>query len=185
MSKNVNIKFGNENIFIRKSAGTHIPVLRAIPQQIDVKSVFEYGTGIFSLSTFLDKKYYSNLKSISSFEKNNLWIEYMKSKFNDSRWHINREYTGGSIADLIFVDGDKLERKMVLGTVCKNAKIVVLHDYNIEYNNCKAEIDGYKYKFVYLPPVFNSTAILSNVLDVSKVDWKIKWDNDFFNWEIT
>lgn len=182
--KSKNIAFAGESLFVRQTAGSHIPVLRAIPKKFDITSVLEFGTGIYSLTTFLDKKYYDKLEKITSIEKNDTWYEYMGSKYLDDRWSMQKECSYSERADLIFVDGPSEERKLVLGKMSGCANILVLHDYDTEYTNSQEEIDKYAYKFVYNPPICNSTAILSNTIDVSKIDWKIEWSDDFLNWKI-
>lgn len=185
----VNVSFKGQNILIRKSAGSHIPVLKSIAQKINIKNVIEVGTGLFSLKTFLDKSCFPDLKKLYSYESSNLWIEYMNSFFKDKRWSVNFIKDNSSLAkdmvshdsiDLVFVDGLHEHRLFVLNNFKDLYNIFVLHD--CELDQFRDIINSFKYKFVYVPPKYRHTAILSQKIDVSNIEWDIKWDDSFTKW---
>ena len=82
--------------------------------------------------------------------------------------------------DLFFVDGIYSHRLYVLNSLYDVAKIFVLHD--AELSQFEDVIDNFKYKFVYVPPRFRHTAILSNSMDVSEIVWDVKWNENFMEW---
>lgn len=184
-SKYKQISFKGNQITFRKSAGSHIPLLRSIGTKFPIRTVIEFGTGMFSLKTFLDKEYFPLLENIYSYETSNLWIEYMKSLFDDQRWTIEsiKGVKGVNYpcpVDLVFVDGVDDQRISVLNDLKHLSSIFVLHDSEIElFEKPQAT---FKYRFEYVPPEFRHTSILSDSVDVSKVKWDVKWDNDFVNW---
>ena len=190
MNKFTNITFKGQTIMVRRSSGSHIPVLRAIARYMPVRRVIEEGTGIFSLKTFLDRNYFKDMEQIISFETNKFWIDYMTSMFSDDRWNIvltksieemENDMVKFAPADILFVDGTYENRLHVLNNVKDVGNIIVLHDcdlpqFELILNN------GFKYKYVYVPPEFRHTAILSDKIDVSSIDWNIEWDNSFMEW---
>lgn len=186
----VSINFMGQKILIRRSAGSHIPVLRSVAQNMNVQNVVEIGTGLFSLKTFLDRSYFPNLKRIYSYESSDLWIEYMKSILKDERWYIKlienssemvEDIRSRGFVDLVFVDGLYEHRLFALEQLKDLSDIFVLHD--CELNQFKSILEnGFKYKFVYIPPKYRHTAILSQKVDVANITWNIKWDQSFTTW---
>ncbi len=163
--------------------GSHIPILRYINNILRVEKVLEVGSGIYSSRTFLDKKYFPDLISVQSFETNKKWYKYMR-KTKDARYSINlikHVYNFPEFYDLIFVDGSESDRKKIMGTMPKSGTIFVMHDsetYKVSYPQ--------KYSFEYTPPSKKcpSTLVVSDVIDVSVLHGKIKWENDYKNWKL-
>ncbi|MFA5153832.1 MAG: hypothetical protein WC554_14875 [Clostridia bacterium] len=190
MNKFVDIFFKGQKTTIRRSSGSHIPVLKSIAEIKNIKSVIELGTGLFSLKTLLDKNIFRQLEKIHSYETSDFWIEYMESQFNDSRWNIymikNTDEMAKSMrsiapVDMVFVDGTYEHRLYVLNYLKDLSDLFVLHDCELDYFKSIME-NGFKYKFVYKAPEYRYTAIFSDVIDVSKIKWNIKWDDSFKQW---
>jgi len=186
----VNVNFMGQNILIRKSAGSHIPVLKSIAKKMNIKNVIEVGTGLFSLKTFLDRSCFPDLEKLYSYESSNLWIEYMNSIFKDKRWRIkliednydlSKDMMSNSKVDLVFVDALYEHRLYVLNNFKDLYDIFVLHDCELDQFSDIIK-NGFKYKFVYVPPKYRHTAILSQKIDVGNIDWDIKWDDSFTKW---
>jgi hypothetical protein len=186
----VNINFMGQNILIRRSAGSHIPVLKSIAKNMRIKRVFEIGMGIFSTKTFLNKDFFPDLEELFSYENSNLWIKYMNSILNDKRWKVKsikdenemaKDIVLQGFADLIFVDGLHKHRLFALNHFKNLSDIFVLHDCELDQFKGVLE-NGFKYKFVYVPPEYRHTAILSQKIDVSNIAWNIEWDRSFTKW---
>lgn len=183
------VEFEGKQIFFRRSAGSHIPLLRAISKFLNVKSVIEFGSGIYSLRTFLDKKYFPLLEKIYSYETNKDWINYIKSTFDDCRLEttlineysdINRIYVPGK-ADIVFLDGPSSQRNAIIEKRKNLSDVFILHDCDIPLH--KEKLRKFRYKFVYSPPLgFRHTAILSDKINVAEIKWDIKWEDDFLRW---
>jgi len=187
MSQFTDIIFKGKKFTIRRSAGNHIPVLRSVAGKIKIKKIIEIGTGVFSLGTFLNKKYFPDLRNVYSYETSNFWMEYMNTKFKDSRWKLkligenaNAIDIAKSVSpvDMVFVDGTHNHRLRALTHLKDMSDLFVLHDSEIDFFKDILE-DGFKYKFICIPPKYRQTAILSNTIDVSKINWDIHWNDDF------
>lgn len=190
MNKFVDISFNGQTITMRRSSGSHIPVLKAIGEVKNIKSVIELGTGLFSLKTLLDKNIFRHIEKIYSYETSDFWIEYMKSQFSDNRWEIHiiksidemaKDMRKVAPVDMVFVDGIYDHRLYVLNHLKDLSDLFVLHDCELD---CFRDImeNGFKYKFVYESPEYRHTAIFSQTIDVSKISWNIKWDDSFKRW---
>ncbi len=113
--------FNGTTINIRKSAGSHVPMLKFIGQNLKIKSVAEFGTGIYSLGAFLDRKIFKDIQKIHSYETNEQWIDFVKSRYSDSRWNIFllKNDLGDLFLsevgdfDLFFVDGLESHREVI------------------------------------------------------------------------
>lgn len=190
MSGNIKVfNFENRDLHFRRTAGSHIPLLRRVAKFFDIKSVIEFGTGIYSLRTFLDKKYYPNLEKINSYETEEVWGHYVKKNVKDARWEMT--FMGKTIdgpdkvkfdypVDLVFVDGTDDHRSLILKKYKFLSNLFILHDCDASFHKCL--IKEFKYSFVYVPPKYRHTAILSDIIDVSKISWDIKWEEDFLKW---
>jgi hypothetical protein len=183
------IEFEGKQFFFRSSAGSHIPVLRVVSKFLNVKSIIELGSGIYSLRTFLDKKYFPLLERIYSYETDKTWMNYIKSTFNDCRLKItlinqcsdvNRIHMPKK-ADIVFLDGTSDQRNAVIEKRKNLSDVFILHDCDIPLH--KEKLREFRYQFVYSPPVgFRHTAILSDKINVAEIKWDIKWEDDFLKW---
>jgi len=185
------IKYENESLHFRTTAGSHIPLLRKISGFFDINVVAEFGTGIYSVKTFLDKKYFPKLINLYSYETSEIWGNYIKSFFDDNRWKmhfigsqkesINKVDLPQNV-DLIFVDGLDIQREPLIIKYSNLYNIFVLHDCDADF--LMPLVNKFRYKYIYAPPVpkYRHTVILSNKTDVSHMKWDIVWEEDFLKW---
>lgn len=160
---------------------THQPVLMAIPKWKKIYSAVEFGCGNYSTLTFLDKKYFPDLKFLLSFESDKTWARKISKRIKDSRHiiitmrekksidnfgNIMKEHN--LLPDLVFVDGEKPQYRIPSALVSKNySDLIVAHDVE---NQIYHSIFGFfKKSFVYkiLVPY---TAILSDNLPIQEVE---------------
>lgn len=116
---------------------THLSVLRAIPQYLEIRRVLEFGGGDYSTSLFLDRDIYSGLEHLRTVETNLAWLVYLKTSQDDTRFTISNCAGWESIDvnqyDLIFIDDGETIRERVRTIECVVALHpscpVVIHDF--------------------------------------------------------
>jgi hypothetical protein len=127
---------------------SHLPVLRAVGACAMIRSVLEFGAGMYSTPLFLDRETFPNLEKLQCVEHNPEWVRFISNDFtgNDHRvawcddhpsWNINSY-------DLIFVDdGETIEERVdTLSRVCKSLgyPLMVVHDWRYkEYQSVVAK----------------------------------------------
>jgi predicted O-methyltransferase YrrM len=135
---------------------THIPTLAALGVLLDVRSVLEFGSGMFSTITFLDRALFPNLASLHSYENDAAWYENVKAKTGrDNRLTLN--YVEGPLHglagrlnlgayDLIFID-DATTASLRAETIQQVVRhrgprnVIVIHDFEVEaYQRAAAEM---------------------------------------------
>jgi predicted O-methyltransferase YrrM len=125
---------------------THLPVLVGLAKATTIRSVLELGTGQYSTTTFLNRRIFSDLEILHSYENDVSWANSMRRVTEaDSRATLN--VVNGSIAaamsglditdyDLVFVD-DSLsadERVKTINTLRDSQpeiSIIVIHDFEV------------------------------------------------------
>ena len=147
--------------------GSHMPALRAIARYIEIRSVIEFGAGLYSTQLFLSR-HFPLLESLISLESNSDWAD--KARTDDPR-HVMMVYSSpgecveksiGMKADFVFVDSagsrfDEVEHGLTI------APVVAIHDC------LEVELMGRGYKYVR---GFNSkiqTVFVSNTVDLSNL----------------
>ena len=148
--------------------GSHMPALRAIARFMDIRSVIEFGAGLYSTQLFLSK-HFPLLESLVSFESNGDWAD--KARTDDPR-HTMMVYSSpgecveksmGMQADFVFVDstGNRFDEVAQGLTI---APVVAIHD-------CQEDaLTKFGYKYVR---GFNSkiqTVFVSNTIDLSGLE---------------
>lgn len=117
--------------------GTHAPVLEALARTFTIRSVLEFGAGIYSTPLFLSDAY-PDLERLVTVETDPSWANHA---WNDPR-HDVRLYQselqtfddiGKEWFDLAFVDGEMRSRARTAKLIEANASMVVLHDAEERY----------------------------------------------------
>ena len=64
---------------------TYVPIIMYLEENYKIKKVLETGSGLYSTSVFLDKKYFQNLQKLVSYENDINWFKNLK-KILSNRW---------------------------------------------------------------------------------------------------
>lgn len=125
---------------------THLPVLVALAHLRPIRRVAEFGCGIYSTLTFLDRAVFPDLITLRTFENDADWLKRMVTETGDDP-RLQLTYIDGPMGkavtglnldeyDLIFID-DSLtgeERTLTIRAVSAakpKTGVVVVHDYEI------------------------------------------------------
>jgi len=153
-----------------KGYGSHQPALRAIAKFMPIRSVIEFGAGLYSTHLFLDPTAFPLLESLTTFEHDEKWAETVR--VDDPRHKLiiapPDEFepltrTSGIRADFVFLDSGPtmIERLALVSHCLKLAPVFAMHDYEpwvfLQH--------GFKYV-----KAFNSTiqvGFASNTIDLS------------------
>lgn len=154
----------NDNAF-----ATHIPVISAIANFIEVKKVIEFGSGTYSTQTFLNRKVFPTLERLVSFENDPEWSKVMLEAVGQDKRVELRKVDGAMESavsaqlfencELIFIDDSSTEeqRSRTIKSIarnCPSGPIVVIHDF---------EIDSYRKAASSFMQVKRITAVNPNV----------------------
>jgi len=173
--------------------GTHVPILRAISHNFCIRTVVEFGCGLFSSKTFLNRKYFPYLKNLYSYEVNQKWIDKIRVVVdNDDRWAPiliskneedlnNHKYPE---ADCVFIDGEDGHRLYILENFYDMANLMIIHDSKTKtYNRMtKKKFRHYRH---FTPPRGwrrSSTCVMSNYININEMKWPVRWNRDFYKW---
>jgi hypothetical protein len=148
--------------------GSHRPALIALARFFPIRSVIEFGAGVYSTRLFLDRAHFPLLESLISFENEKSWVE--KVRTDDPRhtiliWQPTefiRESTGMK-ADFVFIDSAG-ERFALTEHSLTLAPIFAMHDRRAD------EFTGMGFKYVR---GFNSivqTVFVSNTIDLAGIE---------------
>ena len=83
---------------------TYVPVIMYLEENYSIKKVLETGSGFYSTSLFLDKRYFKNLQKLVSYENELKWFSKVKKNFNKNNWKyffVNGEISKGIKKKLI------------------------------------------------------------------------------------
>jgi hypothetical protein len=162
---------------------THLPVLIGIAQLFKVERVLEFGCGLHSTLTFLDRSIFSDLEVLHSFDNNLSWVNKITiMTSNDTRPKI--EFVDGPVNsvvkdinfqnyDLIFIDDSMTaeERVTTIRAVTRNISplnMVVIHDFEVDIYRDSVKTFEYQFPFTALNPntgiAWNQTPIDVNCL---------------------
>ena len=146
---------------------THLPVLVALAQIVPVRRVAEFGCGMYSTLTFLDRAVFPELIQLDSFENDVAWVERLRAAVGgDSRVRLTPVAGPMSRAvddlplyayDLIFID-DSLTAEERVATIraVSSARplpgIVVIHDFEHPLYQHAAADFAQRFRFVALNP---------------------------------
>lgn len=133
---------------------THLPVLHALGKILDIRIVLEYGVGVYSTPTFLDKSYYPTLDVLDTIEKYQVWADRMSERLQDYRWSFVDKPLDLWVYDLIFIDsGQSIDERLIdIQFVAKNLPanahtVVIIHDIeNSPYIRASSAFWG---RFIY------------------------------------
>jgi len=154
--------------------GSHLPVLMKL-LEITKGPILELGVGMYS-TPYLHYACTSTKRKLTSYDSDEKWIRYFKDCRNDyhdvnfiADWN-NLEMN--DFWDVAFIDHhpDSV-RKDSAKKLVNNAKYVVLHDSNPEYDSSYKYSEIYplfKYRFDYISDKANTT-VLSNFVDLSNL----------------
>jgi predicted O-methyltransferase YrrM len=125
-------------------AATNMPVLISIGRTLRIRRVVEFGAGLYSTLTFLDRSAFPLLERIVSFETDPEWLDrVLAASLSDPRLElrlIDREVakTAASYdftdSDLVFIDNgpDWQARVATIETVVRRHQrpaVIVIHDF--------------------------------------------------------
>jgi len=172
--------------------GHIVPVLRSINSLYTVTQALEFGCGLFSTSTLLDKKYFPELQSLYSYETKQVWMDRLTDLVDTKRWNPIKISKADSdimlvkypCVDLIVVDGEDSHRNIVVKNLGDHANLFIIHDID-QPRLRKIVKKCFKYVYFYWTPTrAASAAIASNTIQVEKMDWNIQWSTDYYKWEL-
>lgn len=155
---------------------THLPILIGLSFYYEISSVLEFGSGLSSTVSFINKKSFPNINKITSYENNLEWYEKVKQKVShDPR--VSLIYKEGKISDcvkdediqnydLVFIDDSmnlKDRSETIRNVIQKNPKFVAIHDF--ENSGYRKSLGEYKntYHFKCLLP---NTGVYSKEFDM-------------------
>jgi hypothetical protein len=125
---------------------THVPVLVGIAAAFKPNVLVEFGSGMFSTLSFLDRIAFPSLKAVRSYENNQQWFDQMRQRL-PSNAGVDLEFVEGqmyravdrattSAAAMIFID-DSVSAEERAHTVqevarrCGPEPLVVMHDHDL------------------------------------------------------
>jgi len=152
---------------------THLPVLKAIPRLWPIQRVAEFGSGLYSTPTFLDREVYPDLKFLWSNESDLEWARQHQPKEKyDPRYsptYFSEELAIAEMirmgqADLVLVDGATEKMRPVTAIAASViAPLIVLHD--AENESYRRAIDFFPRRYIYQRET-PWTAVLSDTIDL-------------------
>jgi len=121
---------------------THLPVLYALGEALSIRQIVEFGPGIYSTPTFLNRDVFPKVERVLTIEVNPQWVNNIREAYPDKRLIVTPVPNGvGHLlpyaddiraADLVFIDnGDKALRVATIEWVVTLgiSGIAVIHDY--------------------------------------------------------
>lgn len=133
-----------------KDYSTHLPILIALSRVLSIKTVVEYGAGLFSTPLFLNRDVFPDVTTLVTCETAHGWRQTVLTETtagaNQDRlvW-----YDGDALPDdtydLVFADSATEEHKANLIRLCSTArqKVVVVHDSEVP--TYQEPMRGFKY----------------------------------------
>jgi len=161
---------------------SHIPFLVGVGAAFTIRSVVEFGSGLYSTPLFLNKRAFPKVETVISTEPDSSWAKKVDEACDsDERLTLlpkEPEFLALAFVDLIFVDNGPEQHKidtirwMALASTINT--IVVVHD--AETATYRKEIDKFQTKFI--SEKFNpGTAICTNA------SFGQKFSNSFYRIE--
>jgi len=145
---------------------THLPVLIAIPTMVSVEKVIEFGAGVHSTPTFLDRRVYPHLTQLHSYENDPTWADRVRVETGrDDRFTLSviaepmAEVANRILlddADLVFLDDSTCEAERVRTIKSLAARkppaVVVVHDFEIASYRHATKAFNYSYRVTSVNP---------------------------------
>jgi hypothetical protein len=144
-----------------RAYSSHIPMLMALAHELAIRRVIEFGSGVYSTKTFLDKKIYPHLTYLLTYENIEKWYRRLSSEVSDPR--LDYRFYDGQLADvvpelslnefdLVFLDDSKTSADRI-ATIEAVTSIdlsvpVVIHDYQYPGYRRAAEL-RFEHSMVY------------------------------------
>ncbi len=138
----------------------------------------EFGSGLYSTLTFLNRSTFPYLQELHSFENDQEWAARVRqSVANDPRHKLTIVQGGMSTApgqlgfadfDLVFIDDstslpERLETIESVGRSCGPQVVIVIHDYEeLEYRRAASEHLGFMRSHFIFTALNPNTGVLSN-----------------------
>jgi len=149
--------------------GSHIPVLKNIASSVHVRSAVEYGPGMHSTSTLLNRDTFPELTSLIAFESSEVWHKRIAAAFCDSRLSLQLQSLDDFAAvrgsDIVLIDsGDRdysVRSRLVTAYENDEQAVVVLHDAEEPILSDAVNKSRFAYKHVF--GTHPKTAVLSNI----------------------
>jgi hypothetical protein len=178
--------------------GSHIPCLHSIAKAFEIKTVVEYGCGVWSTGTFLTKDVFTDLQELTSYESDYGWLnKIIAERSDDPRVSFTlcplakmTEHLHSDV-DLVFIDAGAddedpipnaprvLDTRVALIEAYAKLKgdfILVVHDCNFFQLAPAVEKAEFKYKALYTAPKVadgegSDTMVMSHTQDVTTIEW--------------
>ena len=118
--------------------GSHQPALRALARFMPIRSVIEFGAGVFSTHLFLDPEAFPDLTSLVTFENTDQYIDDVKVDDGRHRIIISppeelMDASDGMKADFVFLDNAPIHVRIALVEYALAlAPIFGIHDCSVE-----------------------------------------------------
>ncbi len=117
--------------------GSHQPALRALARFMPIRSVIEFGAGVFSTHLFLDPEAFPDLASLVTLESEERWINEVT--VDDDRHETIHTPTGNFAAatadmwaDFVFLDSAPMEARLkLIPHALSIAPIFGIHDCQV------------------------------------------------------
>lgn len=125
---------------------THVPVLVGIAAAFKPNILVEFGSGMFSTLSFLDRVAFPSLQAVRSYENNRQWFDQMRQRL-PSNAGVDIEFVEGQMflavgraittgAAMIFIDDSASAEERVptvheVARVCGPEPVVVMHDHEL------------------------------------------------------
>jgi predicted O-methyltransferase YrrM len=156
---------------------THVPVLVGLARILDPQCIVEFGCGLYSTPLFLDRRAFSGVRQLISFENDPSWAAQVRDTVNDPRLQLN--VVGGDMhvaaataaldgADCIFIDDSTTadQRARTIHVVRRRALptvVVVVHDAEVPQYAAETKAFPKRYIFDALTP---QTGVLWSARDM-------------------
>lgn len=163
--------------------GSHVPVLQAIARYRSIKTVLEYGCGPNSTAIFLDRRYFPDVVSVTSYESDSAWQQLISKQYgHDLRLDLLHQSLDQMLdkckatADLVLIDcastglnndPDYYHRAQLYRSYENDERaIVVLHDTEQAVLSAVIERAAYAHSRTHVPHQGPWTTIASNAHDL-------------------
>ena len=157
---------------------THIPILVGLASVWKIRRVVEFGSGLYSTLTFLNRAVFPHLQELCSFENDEEWAARVRQSVAGEPRHKLTIVQGGMRTaprqlqfadfDLVFIDDstslpERLETIEAVGKSCGDQVVIVIHDYEeLEYRRTASQHLGFMRRHFVFTVLNPNTGVLSN-----------------------
>jgi predicted O-methyltransferase YrrM len=146
---------------------THLPILIGLAKVMKVTQVIEFGSGTYSTLTFLNRNYFPDLASMSSYENDPIWADEVNKGIGadprctlhtiEGPMYVAAAKVNLDAADLIFIDDSTSadERAQTIKHAVSTYKgngIIVIHDFEVPPYQDAAASAPYAFRFAIYTP---------------------------------